>query len=389
MQTSPRTLALALCSLAACGGPTPRPTPPEAVRAAADLPAPPQPPPEDGVESMNTEYFLGSAQAEAEMFKAFAQQIQALQSRASQDRAQPVSRGFHAKQHACLAGTLELDPRRDLRARHGVFAMPHTAWPVWVRFSNGVGWSQADGELDARGMAMKLIGVPGDKLMPDEKFTQDFLMTNSPTPIGKNAREFMDFAHANADGVLAGVFFGLRHPRSGAPALARTLPIDSMVNETYWSGGAYHLGAHQAVKFSARPCPGVAPREPDDDADDFLRTDLLEAARRGLCFTFGVQFQVDPVSTPIENAAVEWRAETAPFIPIGRVVLPPQEAGAPERDALCTRLSFNPWHGLPAHQPMGHINRARRFVYDASRAHRGGGFEPRDLQGNPVEAASP
>lgn len=168
MQTPQRALILALCSLAACGGPAPRPTPPDAVRAATDLPAPPQPPPEDGVESMNTEYSLGTAASEAKLFEAFAQEIQALQRRAAQDKGQPISRGFHAKQHTCLTGTLELDPRRDLRARHGVFAMPHTAWPVWVRFSNGVGWSQADSELDARGMAMKLIGVPGEKLMPAE-----------------------------------------------------------------------------------------------------------------------------------------------------------------------------------------------------------------------------
>ena len=48
-----------------------------------------------------------------------------------------------------------------------------------------------------------------------------------------------------------------------------------------------------------------------------------------------------------------------------------------ERDAFCDSLSFNPWHGISAHQPMGHINRARRYVYDASRNHRGGSVEPR------------
>jgi len=382
---------LVALSLLACGGPAPRPTPADAVRAANDLPAPPQVPPEDGVESMNTEYYLGSAEQEAASFKAFAAQMQALQTRISQERGQPMARGFHAKHHACLYGTFELDPQRDPRTRHGVFSAEYAAWPVWVRFSNGVGWIQNDDELDARGMAVKLMGVPGEKLMPDEQGTQDFLMTNSPTPVGKNAVEFMDFAHANANGLASGLFFGARHPRSGAPALARTGAIDSLLNERFWSGGAYHLGAHQTVKFSTRPCPGTLKREPlDDDSPNYLRDDLLAAANAGICFTFGVQLQADPERTPIENAAVEWDESTSPFIPLGRIVLPPQDAAAAGLDTLCGQLSFNPWHGLPAHQPMGHINRARKFVYDASRAHRSGGREPKGFEGfGPAPASSP
>jgi hypothetical protein len=35
---------------------------------------------------------------------------------------------------------------------------------------------------------------------------------------------------------------------------------------------------------------------------------------------------------------------------------------------------------------MGHINRARRFVYDASRDRRQGGHEPKDFEGFDVPA---
>jgi hypothetical protein len=31
--------------------------------------------------------------------------------------------------------------------------------------------------------------------------------------------------------------------------------------------------------------------------------------------------------------------------------------------AIGERLSFSPWHGLKAHEPLGAINRARRQVY--------------------------
>ena len=34
-------------------------------------------------------------------------------------------------------------------------------------------------------------------------------------------------------------------------------------------------------------------------------------------------------------------------------------------------LSFSPWHGLAAHQPLGGVNRVRRDTYDFSADFRG------------------
>jgi hypothetical protein len=59
--------------------------------------------------------------------------------------------------------------------------------------------------------------------------------------------------------------------------------------------------------------------------------------------------------------------------------MPPQTID-PKNTPACDQLSFSPWHSIPAHKPMGHINRARRFVYDASRAHRAGGGEPKGIE---------
>lgn len=389
--SSPRLLtgaALAvLAVLAGCGGPPSVPTPPAvAGLAPGDRPAPPQDPPVPGAESMNTEYSLGSAAQETAMFRRFAEQIRRIQAKQTSSREQPVQRGFHAKSHGCAYGTFELSPERDARTKFGIFAEGQGPWPVWARFSNGVGWQQEDSALDARGLALKVMGVPGPKLMADEQGTQDFLMTNSPTPVGANAVEFMEFAHANAKGTLPGLGFAAGHLSTGAPALMRTQPIPSMVTAQYWSGGAFHLGAHQAVKFTAKPCAGTPERLPDDADPDYLRADLAAAAKTGMCFQFYVQFQADSVRTPIENAAREWTEEDAPLVPVGRVVFPAQDTTDAKRVAFCRELSFNPWHGVAAHQPMGHINRARRFVYDASRDRRAGGHEPKDYEGFDVPA---
>lgn len=335
-------------------------------------PLPPQAPPLDGNVAFNTEYYLGSAEEEAAQFRAYSEQIQSIQRQAAADHGQPIQRGFHAKAHACLRGTFKPAADRAPRTRFGIFRSDE-ARPVWVRFSNGVGWKQADTDLDARGMAIKVMGVPGPKYLPEETDTQDFLMTNTPTPVGANAVDFMKFAQANTDGRIAGIFFLLGHLRVAGGALTRTAAVDSMVTEQYWSGGAYHLGAHQAVKFTALPCNPYAKRQPDRDDDDYLRKDLVDAAKEGICMRFYVQFQVDPVETPIENASREWSEEKSPLVAVGTVEMPPQSWGTDAERAACDQLTFSPWHSLPAHKPMGHINRARRYVYHASQQQRGAG----------------
>jgi hypothetical protein len=334
-----------------------------------------------GQEEMNTEFFMGSKAEETAQFESFAKEISDIQTKQAKDHSQPVERGFHAKAHGCLWGHVEPWPNRDPRTRFGVFAEPGQSRPVWVRFSNGVGWSQGDSKLDARGMAVKVMNVEGRKYAPDEEHTQDFLMTNTPTPVGRNGEQFMSFARANAAGLFPSLLFLVTHPRSGAPALLRTNAISSTVTEQYWGGAAYHLGAHQAVKFTAKPCACSPPRSTVRDDPDYLREDLVWAARGGVCYTFFVQFQVNPVDTPIEDAAREWSEEVSPPVPVANIVLPPQEFDTPAEREFCQSLSFSPWHSVPAHKPMGHINRARRYVYAASRAFRHGGHEPTGFEG--------
>ena len=333
-----------------------------------DAPAAPQPPPRARAEAMNTEFYRGSAAEEAAMFEAFAAEMQRIQQKQASDHAQPLQRGFHAKAHACFTGTLEPLPDRDPRVRHGVYARdaPH---PLVMRFSNGVGWQQKDKALDARGVAVKILDVEGPRSLDDGLSVQDLLATNHPTPIGGHAEQFMGFARRNAKGTASALFYALGRPRRVAPAALDTQPIPSMVTETFWSGGAVHLGAHQASKFQIGPCPGVAPRDPPRRSPDYLGEDLRAAARDGgLCYELGVQLQADPKHTPIEDAAVVWSTKRAPVLPVARLVIPPQEPMAAE---ACDALRFNPWQGLQAHQPMGHIHRARLHVYRASQAARG------------------
>ena len=64
----------------------------------------------------------------------------------------------------------------------GIF-VPGRSYKAWIRFSNGnEDATRADAKGDARGMAIKLLGVPGEKILSDERDaqTQDFIMINHP-----------------------------------------------------------------------------------------------------------------------------------------------------------------------------------------------------------------
>ena len=77
-----------------------------------------------------------------------------------------------------------------------------------------------------------------------------------------------------------------------------------------------------------------------------------------------VQFQSDGQRTPIEDAMVEWKESDSPYRPVARIRIPPQRVDDPARLRVCED-SFNPWHALNEHRPLGSMNRARREIYQA------------------------
>jgi hypothetical protein len=63
---------------------------------------------------------------------------------------------------------------------------------------------------------------------------------------------------------------------------------------------------------------------------------------------------------PIEDATVVWDEKDSPFVTVAMLNVPPQLAW---QDGVSQHtedeLSFSPWHGIAAHQPLGSFNRAR------------------------------
>jgi hypothetical protein len=117
--------------------------------------------------------------------------------------------------------------------------------------------------------------------------------------------------------------------------------------------------AMQALKDAPLPLRPNAVREA---AIRFLRDEPL-------VWEFGAQLRTDPDRMPIENAATEWPERLSPFRTVARITVPPQPAWSEARArAVDDSMSFNPWHGLEAHQPLGSVNRARMVALRGGRA---------------------
>ena len=87
------------------------------------------------------------------------------------------------------------------------------------------------------------------------------------------------------------------------------------------------------------------------------------------------QLAVDPETTPIEDASKEWPEDKAPWQPVGTITVLPQESYSDARQIFFDeRISFSPWHGLSAHQPLGGIYAV------APECLRGGAEVPRGAQ---------
>jgi hypothetical protein len=281
-------------------------------------------------------------------------------------------RNVHPRAHGCVRAEFRVEDRLPPHLAQGVF-VPGKRYPAWIRFSNSFpDAKQSDAKGDARGMAIKLLDVPGDKILPQEREaqTQDFILINRPVFFVDDAARFLTFARRlgnrnkliQATALLALDFRGLRN------AIATNTKIASPLEARYWSAVPYRLGDpphKQAIKYSARPCLPITTAIPSDPAPNFLRETMIRQLEAGEArFDFMVQPRTSPAMS-VENSMIEWKESDAPFFKIATITIPQQQFATAERDKFGENLSFTPWHALPQHRPLGAINRIRRVAYEA------------------------
>ncbi len=278
-------------------------------------------------------------------------------------------RDVHVKAHGCVKGifTVSKNLRADLETT--VFASG-AEYPAWIRFSNGGGSREKDSAGDGRGFAMKLTNVPGEKLSSDEVKTQDFLLINHPAFFVRTVADYVDFFEATAGGSPLGFFFPGVNPASWRVHEARVAqairskPVTNPVAIQYWSMTPY-LHKNRAVKYSVRPCGVGGHVEPDKNDPNFLRQALVtQLTTRNSCFEFFSQVQGNPKNMPIEDPTIEWSEKESVPVKLGTLTILKQRFNSPAQEEFCEQLSFNPWHSVIDHRPLGGVNRARRQVYE-------------------------
>jgi hypothetical protein len=152
--------------------------------------------------------------------------------------------------------------------------------------------------------------------------------------------------------------------------------VASPLEIKYWSGTPFWLGpaageGGHAVKYSAvsrQANRTAAPDHPEALPDDYLTQALArDLSTQEAIFDFKVQLQTDPVAMPVEDVSAEWDEYKSPPVTAATLRIPPQKVdGSGDLATRCEAMSFNPWHALAEHRPMGGMNRLRKVVYQAS-----------------------
>jgi hypothetical protein len=278
-----------------------------------------------------------------------------------------AERAGNTKTHGVIRGELTVLTDLPERLRVVIFAQPGRSYRTWVRFAGSGPLSTPD--LDDTGslsIGVKLMGVEGPKLLGDEQWTQDFTGISVPTMTTPDARTNLALQRRLGQGVP--IFYFL-DPRDShlLDAIMQGLFARTHVNPlevSYYSCVAYAFGDRQAIHYQFKPRSRERTPFPRRPSPNYLREAMAATlSRHDVELDVLVQFQVDAHRMPIEDASVEWPERLSPFVPVARLRLPAQSFTSPEQLAFACNLSFNPWHSIAAHRPLGNQNRARKTIY--------------------------
>ncbi len=283
-----------------------------------------------------------------------------------QDKQQIAERAGNTKTYGLVKASFEILPDLSDELQVGLFTEPRS-YPAYIRFGGPGPLATPDIENNGiLSIGIKLMGVPGEKLLDDEQSTIDFTGISCPTFTTPNLRENLKLQQNTYRDT--GIWYFINpfdsHLRDG---LMQGLYARSYANPLelrYYSCVPYRFGNGRAVQYVIDPVAERRAKVPRRPADDYLREAMVKTlAGEEVCFDFKVQFQTDPHRMPIEDASVQWPEKLSPFIRLARIRIPPQQFDSPEQLAFARKLSYNPWHTLAAHQPLGNQNRGRRLIY--------------------------
>jgi hypothetical protein len=320
-------------------------------------------------------------------------------------------RSVHAKSHGLLRGELRvLDGLPPVLAQ-GIFATAGATFPVVMRLSTVPGDILDDSVSTPRGLAVKVIGVDGDRLPGSEgDVTQDFIGVNGPVFSSPGPKKFLGNLKLLASTtdkapglkkVLSAVLRGTEKALEAVGGESATLkalgghPETHILGETFYSQAPILFGPYMAKVAIAPVSPELtaltdAPLNVNGKPNGLREAVLNFFGRHSATWEIRIQLCSDLDTMPIEDASVQWPEDISPYMAVARITVEPQTAWSEARaKAVDDGMSFSPWHGVAAHRPIGSIMRIRQAAYQMSarfRAERNGApmLEPRDLDNFPA-----
>jgi hypothetical protein len=279
-------------------------------------------------------------------------------------------RGGNTKTHGIVRAEFIVHDNLPPELRHGIYAEPRT-YRAWVRFSGPGPYITPDiDDVGFMSISIKLMGVPGPKLMEEEKFTQDMFGVSTPTFVTPDTEANAQLQVESLKNAQIYYFLNLHRPHV-LDFIMQSLWIktqSSPFEAPYFSCVPYLLGEGQAMQYSVWPRSTgrtPIPRLPLRPPDDYLRDAMVASlAKEDVEFDIRLQRQTDPHLMPLENNAVLWPEKLSPRISAATLRIPRQKFNSQAQLDFARRLSYNPWHCIAEHRPLGNQSRARRRMYD-------------------------
>lgn len=306
------------------------------------------------------------------------------------ERQRHMVRTVHAKSHGLLKAQLTVLSGLPPELQQGLFAHPGTHDAI-MRFSTNPGDILSDHISSPRGLAVKILGVEGEMLPFHEgKTTQDFIFNNSKVFAAPTADGFLKNLktldkHANDSEALKQVVSSTAQVAEEALELvggkSATLlgfghPPTNPLGESYYSNVPLRMGDYFGkvaiipVSQSLTELCGKHlehPREWNALKDTIVEFFKTQSAR----WEVRIQLCTDLEKMPVEDGSVEWDEKVSPYITVAELSAASQDAYSDERRVFVDeKLSFNPFHSLAAHRPLGNIMRARYKSYQVSSQYR-------------------
>jgi hypothetical protein len=304
-------------------------------------------------------------------------------------------RSQHPKQHGCVWGEFIVADCIPDDLQVGVFQTVKR-YPCWIRFSNAR--EKDDSQGGAHGMAIKLMGVPGSKILQGQEAetTQDFILFDSPVFFIRNLKDYLEFEQAldQAKGKPPLDFF---FPNKFNPGtwrlkefyilavklilLKRLFKLPSVFQTQYWSATPYKLGNNYTVRYFVKPVAQNNMPTRNRRTVNYLRESMVDFLRqRDAVFDFYVEVQTNQRTMPDNDPTVDWRSPVT--YKLATLKIPAQIFDTPEQQTFGENLAYNPWHALPEHQPLGEMNETRKKVYQETswKRHMWNGLVPREPQ---------